>query len=228
MGTKIDVKDIHQTFWRSRDFELSNLWQRSIFLTAFLVLCFTGYTAVLIKIFECKSFEALIGLHIVEYVLSIIGLIFSVFWIKMAKGSKAWYEVYESAINALETNQEFVNEEISQFAGFYQYKLPNYGGVDINNNLFSTAAGEYSVSKINIGIGQVFMILWSIICFVHIIFIGIIFHDKNFMGYIDILATAFFLSIFLITLFMVSRSKFLKSDSLKDYKKNNKSPLLEK
>ena len=28
---KISIKEIHETFWRCRDFELSHLWQRSIF-----------------------------------------------------------------------------------------------------------------------------------------------------------------------------------------------------
>ncbi|WP_300232445.1 hypothetical protein [uncultured Alistipes sp.] len=40
---KISIKEIHETLWRCRDFELSHLWQRSIFLSAFLILCFTGY-----------------------------------------------------------------------------------------------------------------------------------------------------------------------------------------
>ena len=40
---KISIKEIHEKLWRCRDFELSHLWQRSIFLSAFLILCFTGY-----------------------------------------------------------------------------------------------------------------------------------------------------------------------------------------
>ena len=40
---KISIKEIHETLWRCRDFELSHLWQRSIFLSAFLILCFTVY-----------------------------------------------------------------------------------------------------------------------------------------------------------------------------------------
>ena len=40
---KISIKEIHETLWRCRDFVLSHLWQRSTFLSAFLILCFTGY-----------------------------------------------------------------------------------------------------------------------------------------------------------------------------------------
>lgn len=55
---KISIKEIHETLWRCRDFELSHLWQRSIFLSAFLILCFTGYGGVLVSMFEKNdSFE---------------------------------------------------------------------------------------------------------------------------------------------------------------------------
>ena len=36
-------KDIHALLWRGRDFELTSLWQRSVFLATFLVLIFTAY-----------------------------------------------------------------------------------------------------------------------------------------------------------------------------------------
>ena len=35
---KISIKEIHETLWRCRDFELSHLWQRSIFLSAVPIL----------------------------------------------------------------------------------------------------------------------------------------------------------------------------------------------
>jgi len=105
---KISIRDIHQTLWRCRDFELTNLWQRSVFLTAFLVLCFTAYFALLSKIAEkWEEKDILILLNIVGYMLSIIGAIFSIFWIKMGKGSKAWYEIYEAAIREFEQNEMY-------------------------------------------------------------------------------------------------------------------------
>jgi len=55
---KISIKEIHETFWRCRDFELSHLWQRSIFLSAFLILCFTGYGSLLITMLEKASLFA--------------------------------------------------------------------------------------------------------------------------------------------------------------------------
>ena len=37
---QVSLKEIRETFYRLRDFEISNLWQRSIFLSALLVLFF--------------------------------------------------------------------------------------------------------------------------------------------------------------------------------------------
>lgn len=224
MESKIDIQNLHQTFWKCRDFELSNLWQRSVFLTAFLVLCFTAYGAILMKIFEDQSLkiESLIGLHFVENVLSIIGLIFSIFWIKMAKASKAWYEVYESAISAIESNREYAEENVTKIGGFKHYRLPNYGGVNMNNSLFSTKAGEYSVSKINIGIGQVFMILWLMIGIIHIVLIGTILSNHFYSKFIVSISILIFVVILLIVLWVFIYSKFLKSSSLEKYKEGNK------
>lgn len=219
MGRKIDIKDIHETFWRCRDFELSNLWQRSVFLTAFLVLCLTGYGSVLMKILDNtpKEFELLIALNIVEYALSILGLTFSILWIKMAKGSKAWYEVYESAIGALETNKKYATKKASKFGGFSYANLPNYGGVSIDNRITSRNAGEYSVSKINIAIGQIFMLLWIVINVIHIISMGVILHDKYLSKYVIIFVTASGL-IFLVVVFLIlSSSQFLRSGALGNF-----------
>lgn len=58
---KISIKEIHETFWRCRDFELSHLWQRSIFLSAFLILCFTGYGSLLITLLCCFLSENILA-----------------------------------------------------------------------------------------------------------------------------------------------------------------------
>ena len=166
---KINTKDIYNTLWKCRDFELSNLWQRSIFLTAFLVLCFTAYGAVLTKLFEKSEQTSFVILNIIAYAISLLGIIFSILWIKMGKGSKAWYEKYENAINAFATNPNYFKEEAKKIGGFSYDKLENYEDIEVANCIMSTKAGAYSVSKINIAIGQVFLILWSIIGITHLI-----------------------------------------------------------
>lgn len=71
---KIQPKDIYESLWRCRDFELSHLWQRSVFLTAFLLLAYTGYGVLMLQIMTVKL--GLVGSFIV---LIIFGFIFGVF-----------------------------------------------------------------------------------------------------------------------------------------------------
>lgn len=37
------TRDFYHTYWHCRDFELNHLWQRSIFLSAFIIICFSAY-----------------------------------------------------------------------------------------------------------------------------------------------------------------------------------------
>ena len=45
------IKDLYIQYWHCRDFEIQNLWQRSIFLGTFLILCFTGYGFFFVRLF---------------------------------------------------------------------------------------------------------------------------------------------------------------------------------
>lgn len=38
--------------WKGRDFELSHLWQRSIFITTFIILVYTGYGAIWLNVLK--------------------------------------------------------------------------------------------------------------------------------------------------------------------------------
>ena len=44
---------------------------------------------------------------LIPIAITLLGLAFSVLWITMAKGSKAWYELYESNIAAISKNEKF-------------------------------------------------------------------------------------------------------------------------
>lgn len=139
-------------FYACRDFELSRLWQRSLFLAAFLMLTFSGYGHLVVS---DKNED--IYFHIIGGGLALIGIIISILWIMMGKSSKAWYEVYESRICDIEARKEMGIEE--------NYQMGVYGSEakTINNSLFSTASGKYSPSRINIIIGQLSLILWFFI-----------------------------------------------------------------
>lgn len=46
----IQFQDIYKSLWSCRDFEISHLWQRSIFLTTFMLAGFTGYGFILSRL----------------------------------------------------------------------------------------------------------------------------------------------------------------------------------
>ncbi len=146
-----------------RDLEISNLWQRSIFLGTFLVLCFTGYGVLLHSILILKDgdSEFFLLLHFVCCLLAILSAIFSVLWIQMAKGSKAWYEVYETYIT------KFQNEFKSNLDYESKWGMGNHNDIIMDDSLLSVKAGGYSPSKINIVIGQVSLIVWLLILISH-------------------------------------------------------------
>lgn len=154
----ITPKEIYQTLWRCRDFEISHLWQRSVFLTAFLLLVYTGYGLFVVHILEMPTgvsndiftIYAIVGLFILS-----IGIVLSQLWIMMGKGSKAWYERYEDAIFALEHDERFVCKKVTQIMSndnMMHGNLPLPDSIDLN--VFSTNAGAFSPSRINIFIGQ--------------------------------------------------------------------------
>lgn len=155
---KVSLKEIRKTYFELRSFEISNLWQRSIFLSAFLVLLFTAYGFVASEF--TKPSESYIIINEILCGISILGIIYSIIWIMMAKGSKAWYEVYENNIVTIEIEDELGIPE--------QYRMgatcETFG---INSNIFSTKAGNYSVSKLNILLGIILFITWLILFTIH-------------------------------------------------------------
>jgi len=153
----IEPKDIYESLWRCRDFELSHLWQRSVFLTAFILMVYTGYGAVMLNVLNNDSLSSDRSkiLLFVGLVILLLGILLSQLWILMAKGSKAWYEMYEQAIYKIEHSEKYaskvvVNDMSSDAVVHGDIENPK----EINNCLSSTKAGAYSPSKINVMIGQ--------------------------------------------------------------------------
>ncbi|MBM6671177.1 MULTISPECIES: RipA family octameric membrane protein [Bacteroidaceae] len=165
---QITSKDIYASLWKCRDFELSHLWQRSIFLTAFLVMCFTGYGSLLLKICEYvaddKKIIPFCILNVAGLCVAFLGIILSTLWIMMGKGSKAWYEKYEKALYNIERDITYSTKIVARDmddAELVHGSLPR--PVPLDANLFTTNAGKFSVSRINIAIGQISMIVWGVI-----------------------------------------------------------------
>ena len=175
----LTLRDFYKQYWRCRDFEIKNLWQRSIFLGTFLVLCFTGYgvffTNVFIDeksniVFLSTNVDEILIKHMVALFLLFIGSVFSLLWIAMAKASKAWVEVYERAIVVIE--QKLSDEKLRDYASFAFHTFPEYR-YDCADSKFdckfsSGKGGYFSPSRINILIGQLSLLIWMMLDFLHL------------------------------------------------------------
>ena len=186
MGKKLEKrKMILDNLYRCRDLEINNLWQKSTFLAPFLILCFTGYGFLLyelvkedgLKYQELLKYEKLlkyeqitetdtsiIKINILCIVLCAVSALFSILWILMFKGSKAQFELCERAI---------ANYEQKELKIPYGYAMGTlrHNEIEFNDCLLNTKAGKFSPSKVNIVIGQVSLVLWSLCMFFHICYI---------------------------------------------------------
>lgn len=235
INSKITTKDIRDSLWRCRDFELSHLWQRSIFLTTILILCFTGYGVVTMKLLDNVEYtvsSSAYMLNNIALVLCLINIIFSSLWIMMGKGSKAWYERYEHAIDAFECDEEYVDPKVfntgvneSEIGGFQYQNLKEYNEHQLDDRIKSCKAGAYSPSKINIAIGQISFVIWCIAFIVHVL-IGIMeFHvDELWIKYIIplvlVLVFGIVLRVICISVRVKHDGKWIKSSELNKFRGN--------
>lgn len=170
-NSKLTVKDLYNTYWRCRDFEITHLWQRSVFLTAFLVLCFSAYGILGNSIIDIlkdvtfikKSPISWFCINFLALAISMAGIVLSCLWIMMAKGSKAWYEIYENAIGAYEkdvSHYEKGDKTFEEIAGFNYANQKGYEKLDFDQEFKSGKGGAYSPSKINWAIGFFMLKIW--------------------------------------------------------------------
>jgi hypothetical protein len=171
----ITLKDLRNDFYRCRDFELSHLWQRSVFLTAFLVLCFTGYGHILMQILaKCHTDGKLLILNEIAAGIALTGIVFSIIWIMMAKSSKSWYEVYEGIIVKMENEPELRIPE-----NYIMGEYAESGVSKCDSNLLTCNSGRYSPSKLNIFIGIVLFVIWIVIFTAHVAILATCVLPKN-------------------------------------------------
>ena len=172
---RITLKDAYEELWRCRDFELKHLWQRSVFLGAFLFAVFSGYGSF---IGECHSAIRAGSRvwNVYGFGFACVGIFLSLLWIMLAKGSKAWYERYESAIShffeladlSKEAKAGMVEEGADGIIAFaYGDNFSAYSS-PVSNWLFNTKGGAYSPSKINIAVGHLSLISWLAVAIVHL------------------------------------------------------------
>lgn len=167
-----------------RDLEISNLWQRSVFLGAFLIVIYSGYGMAVFKgieIFSKYDFRSFIQFNCLLLFVAFVGIIFSILWIFMSKGSKAWYEIYGDAIANYEemyhNSGSIDDEKIEKFGmGKNYYRIGKR-----DDSILSTKGGAFSVSKVNILIGQLSFFICSIMSLCHILLIILYIFKGNYI-----------------------------------------------
>ena len=99
---KCEKLETYKILYQAYSDEIKNLWQRSIFLGAFIVLVWTGYGALQLKFIarECDKFNADLY-HFASLGLCAVIIILSLLWVAMAKGSKFVQEAHERHIKDL-------------------------------------------------------------------------------------------------------------------------------
>ena len=234
---RIKSKDIYKEVWECRNFEITNLWQRSVFLGAFMLAIAAGYGTLIhgllfpendrAVIYEkqqdgslCIKYSAELSVfpenseekadiitahqHFAASGVCYLGIVFSMLWVMMAKGSKMWYERYEGGINYFTDGDYFNDLKVEDL------KIPYYGNLQklashkINDSIISPLAGYYSVSKVNCVIGIVGIYLWTFLE---------MFHFAKALSYSFFLETFQYILIsFSQTVFIIMvLSRFLKS-----------------
>ena len=161
---KIDRKSIYKGFWKCRDLEIQMLWTRLTMLGAFMVLTYTGYGVLLMKIGDKMPNWNVFNLLAVG--MGCFGMLFSSLWVLMAKGSKAWFEQYEAVLKYFQKENKELFETsaggdlILSYLDFKNLKI-QAEREPIDSSLFTQRAGGFSVSKIPIVMGQVSLIGWG-------------------------------------------------------------------
>lgn len=147
--------------------EIKNLWQRSIFLGAFMVLVWSGYGALQLKAIEPKIVESTTPNLV--YVTTSIGLcaviiVLSWLWIAMAKGSKFVQEAHEAKIR-----QYSKRYKCNLFCDLNVYqKATNKRWYDKLSFICPLKSYRYSPSKINIALGWVSLLVSIVLLYIHL------------------------------------------------------------
>ena len=116
----------------TRNFEIQLFWHRSLFFAAFVSAIFVGYSTITANDFT-------------KVILATLGFLITLAWSLANRGSKYWYESWESKINDLEEN--------SQQPLFLPWKSPQ-------EKFFLYRSRLFSVSKIAIYVTDLIFLSW--------------------------------------------------------------------
>ena len=208
-SNEVSLKELREEFYKCRTFEVTNLWRRSFLLSIFTVLCFTLYGLPMSRLLNAAPGAAnLLLLNETACAAALLGMTFAILWIMMAKGSKAWYEVYERYIFEIE------REETEGLKIPERYRL---GALcrpwEMDSRLFSKKAGRYSPSRLNITIGSVLLTTWIVIFLFHYI-AGVVCYAHGAASRCQLVILALIPAVFLALVISALYNKWGRSRSL--------------
>lgn len=163
----IEAGEVYKSYWECRNLEIQMLWTRLTMLGTILVLTYTGYGVLAIKVLDGVKHWAVFNL--LGVAAGGVGVLSAVLWIAMAKGSKGWFERYEAFIECFEKEHMNAFKPTTLLLSHRDYgnpKLMTYVH-KLDSSLMTQYAGRFSVSKIPIVMGQVSLIGWSLIIAAH-------------------------------------------------------------
>ena len=197
---RLSTKDVYFRLCACLDREIELVWKRAVFLTAFLIACFAGYGGLIATYLGIdkprQGTFAVISIAAIG--IAFIGMALSVIWIMMAKGSKAWQEHYEKVIECFvkTTTKEAAGNTpktkddsiLAVFASGNPLETINGCALKslgednltkkrISGGLFTNCGGPYSVSKIVIVLGRMFLFCWSVVATIHSLYL--VFHQDQ-------------------------------------------------
>lgn len=170
--SRMNKESIYKGLWKCRDLEIQMLWTRLTLLGAIMALTYTGYGVLLMKMLEQTSLHWNAS-NLLAILACSCGMVFSCLWITTAKGSKRWYEQYETALRYFqETNhrsfERFDNEDlVLSYLDFNKPALVARRQPE-DSSLWTSFGGRFSVSKIPIVLGQLSLACWCVLSFLHL------------------------------------------------------------
>lgn len=168
----VNKESVYNGLWKCRDLEIQMLWTRLTLLGAIMALTYTGYGVLLMKMLE-QNPPHWNTFNLLAILMGSCGMAFSCLWIATAKGSKRWYEQYETALGCFQKVNQHSFERFddgSLFLSYLDFDNPELVAQrqPEDSSLFTSVGGRFSVSKIPIVFGQLSLVGWCVLSFLHL------------------------------------------------------------
>ena len=159
----------------TRKFEIELYWKRALYYWAFVAATFSGYFLILIS--DQKSTW-------INLIISFLGILFSISWHLVSRGSKYWQQNWEKHVDYLE-------DKIT--GPLYKLVIIPDGKKYIPIKYYT-----YSVSKINMLLSFLIVIIWT---FLFEQSLQTIYNPSGYLDYIIIYLLSITITLFIILLF---------------------------